>query len=367
MSDPQPQPDDLRISIPRAPRDERPPASAPGSLHHVGERLTEATTFQLFDYSPGEISEVTSASLADCLAANVPDTPTWIRVHGLQDTAAIGQLLAEFDVHPLVQEDVLNTRHRPNAEDLGDYVFIAAKEIFYDRGEHRIEIRHLSIILKASTVITFHERPSRVFDPIDERLRSGKGLLRVSGCDYLTWAILDALTDHYRIALDEITEELERLEDSIDSGAPDFNANDLHDLKRETDHIDRAIRPMREIASILKRMESKLLGGEIDVFWSDLHDHAVQCAESADAMRETIASLRTLHLSLQNQRLNEVMRVLTAFATIFMPLTFVSGIYGMNFEYMPELSWPWAYPALLVALTMAAVGIFALFRLKRWL
>jgi magnesium transporter len=367
MSDPKPQSDDLRISIPRTARDERPPASVPGSLHHVGERLTDETTFHLFDYTPTDFAEISSASLAECLAADVPGTPTWLQVHGLHDTAAIGELLAAFDIHPLVQEDILNTRHRPNAEDFGDYVFIAAKEIFYDPSEHRIEIRHLSILLKESIVITFHERPSGVLDPVEERLRSSKGLLRTEGCDYLTWAILDALTDHYRIALDEITGQLERMEDSIDAGKSNFNANDLHDIKRETDHLDRAIRPMREIASNLKRTESKLLGDSIHVFWSDLHDHAVQSVESADAMRETIASLRTLHLSLQNQRMNEAMRVLTAFATIFMPLTFVAGVYGMNFKHMPELNWRWAYPVLLMAFVFAGAGIFALFRLKRWL
>lgn len=352
---------------PQGPRDGRPAAQTPGTLVHVGERLTDEVSFHLFDYASEGLREAESATLEECLAIDEPDTPTWLNVCGLHDTAAIGQLLEAFAIHPLIQEDVLNTRHRLKVEDFGDYVFVAAKEILYSKETHQIQIRHLSLILTDSAVITFQERPSDVFAPIAERLRSGKGLLRQQGCDYLAWALLDALTDHYRIALDRIAAEVDAEEDLAETDARAISPARLHALKRQLDHFYRSIGPMREIAAGLGRMDSPLMNERTRIFWSDLHDHALHATEQAETLRETVASLRDLHLAALNRRMNEVMRVLTSFASIFMPLTFIAGVYGMNFKHMPELEWKWSYPVIWASFLITAAVLFALFRKRRWL
>lgn len=354
----------LRIFKAFPEEDRRTAAAAPGTLVHVGERRTEQVTFSIFDYCENDFREATSASLQECLREDHEDTPTWMQVHGLHDTAAIGELLTNYKIHPLLQEDILNTRHRPKLEHLGDYTFIAVKEIMLDPLDQDIEMRHLSILVTPRVVITFQEEPSTLFAPLEDRLRQGKGVIRKRGPHYLTWAILDAVTDNYRIALDAIAEGLDDLDDAIANKPARYETETLHDLKREMEHLDRSVRPMREIASAMARLDQN---PDNAVFWSDLQDHALHATESAEILRETVRDLRELLLDTLTRRMSEIMRVLTSYATIFMPLTFLAGVYGMNFKHMPELDKHWTYPAIWVVFAGIGVAMFIYFRRKRWL
>lgn len=352
------------LSVKRV-RDQRPPAGAPGTLVHVGERRMEDPVFRIIDYSESELVEKTSTSLEECLCLDHSDTPTWLQVCGLHDTEVVGRILSDYEIHPLVQDDVLNTNHRLKVEPFGDYIFVAMKEIVESEGA--FELRHMSMLISKHIVITFQEAPSDLFEPIEKRLRSGQGLLRKRGPDYLAWAILDAVTDHFRSALDLLLDEVEKLEDEIQDGRTEGITDHLHECKRQIGHLFRVVRPLREIATSMRRLDSELMDPANDIFWSDLQDHTVHTNESVETLRDTIISLRELHLSMLSQRMNEVMKVLTCFATIFLPLTFLAGVYGMNFRHMPELDWPWAYPVLWVAFGVIAALMFTYFRKKRWL
>jgi len=347
--------------------DRRPPAAPPGTLVHVGERLTDEVTFRIFDYTVQECRELSSVSLDACLELDREKTPTWIQVCGLHDTVAIERLLTAYDIHPLIQEDVLNTRHRPKVEDFGGYAFIAVKEIYRQSETRQIEMRHLSLLITPRVVMTFQEGPSGLFAPLEDRIRTGKGLIRQGQVDYLLWAILDAVTDHYRIVLDTLTDEVESLDRDISNHPDSYDSENLYDLKHSIDHLYRGIRPMAEIASSVRRLGGEFISQQTQIYWSDLRDHAVQANELGESLRETVTSLRELHVSALSQRLNEVMRVLTAIATIFLPLTFVAGIYGMNFEHMPELNWPWAYPAIWGVFLLVTLSMLWYFRRRRWL
>ena len=325
----------------------------------------EEPIFRIIDYTEADLVEKTSASLDECLSLDHSDTPTWLQVCGLHDTTAIGKILSDYGIHPLVQDDVLNTNHRLKVEDFGDYVFIALKELVATN-DH-IELRHLSLILGRQVVITFQEAPSELFAPIEQRLLSGKGYLRKRGSDYLVWAILDAVTDHFRATLDALVKEVEWLEDEVQEKDSDEIGDRLHATKRQIDHLHRVVRPLREIATAMRRIKSNLVDPSTDIFWSDLQDHTTHANESIDVLRDTIISLRELHLSVLSQRMNEVMKVLTSFATIFLPLTFLAGVYGMNFKHMPELSWKWAYHTMWVLFGVLGGLMFAYFRKRKWL
>ncbi len=352
------------MKVPRI-RDRRPPGDIPNSLIHVGEQRVKEVTFRIFDYNEEKVVERTSAELEECLKLDSSETPTWIQVCGLHDTEAIGRLLSAFQIHPLIQQDVLNTGHRLKLDDFEDYVFIAVKEIVSENGLG--ELRHFSMVLTPHAVLTFQEEPSSLFDPVEERIRHAKGQIRKRGADYLAWAILDALVDHFRLTLDHLADEVENLDAAIDRESARQTAERLHSLKQQVDHVFRSVRPLREIAASLQRLEPPLSFPETGIYWSDLRDHTIHATESAEILRETVISLRELHLSVLSQRLNEVMKVLTAFATIFLPLTFLAGIYGMNFRHMPELEWAWGYPTLwLVFITLGGL-MFAYFRRKKWI
>ncbi|MCB1232506.1 MAG: magnesium/cobalt transporter CorA, partial [Verrucomicrobiae bacterium] len=294
---------------------------------------------------------------------------SWIHVTGLHDPDKISRLGKAFKIHPLILEDILHTDGRPKIEEQDKYVFVVSKLLYYDSETHVIDVQQFSLLLLPdSSVITFLESPSPVFDPVLERIRTGGGgRIRRFGPDYLTWALLDIVVDHYFKVVDGVEETLDELEDRFEADPNSLETRDLYLLKKEVTALHRLVRPMREIATILNRSDSSLLTTRTLPYFRDLYDHAVHVLEEVETLRDSASSLRDFFLSQVSNRMNEVMKVLTCFATIFLPLTFLAGIYGMNFKYMPELHWRWAYPALWVVFVAAAGGMFWYFRRRRWL
>ncbi len=351
----------------RGPRDTRLPAQSPGTLHYMGDKPEAGTRFRVIDYDREGCRELACTSLEECCAFESTASPTWIQVIGLSDTEKLGEMLGTYGVHPLVQEDIVNTRHSPKAEDLGSYIFVTARELRFERATDHIEVEHFALIMLPNVVLTFHEEEPALWEPVVQRIRTATGRLRKRGVDYLTWAILDALVDHYLIVLDEMEIDANQLDDQLIRDAGKVEIGEIHSFKQEATYICRLVRPMREVIGTVQRSGNKLITKNSRPYFGDLLDHASHAVEAAEHLRETAAGLRDFHMAVLSNRMNEVMKVLTSIATIFLPLTFIAGIYGMNFEVMPELHRAWAYPALWGVFVLVTVGMITYFKRKGWL
>lgn len=353
----------------RKAKDPRPPALPPGSLIFTGERRVQDVTFRVVDFNTESFREMDSTSVPDCVEFEGSDSPTWIITTGLHDVEKIGELLAAYDIHPLVQDDILNTRQPPKLEDFGSYLFITAGELTIappDASE-AFKLQQFSLILTDRVLLTFHEGPSEILAPVLHRLREGKGRLRSRGVDYLMWALLDAILDHYLAALAHLEEKVSATDEALTSPRNDITLADIHSLRAGTHFLYRTVRPVRELVVALQHSESDLLSRDLDPFLRDLYDHSWHAIESADHLREAVTSIREYHQAILAQRMNEVMKVLTALSTVFLPLTFVAGVYGMNFDDQPEYHWGWGYRAVWVVFVLITVGTIWYFRKRKWL
>lgn len=346
----------------------RPPAkigAPPGTLIHVGERKAARTRIRLLDYNAKGYEERDLERIEQGLVLRDSSRVVWVNIDGLHDPAIIEEAGRCFGLHPLVQEDLLNTRQRPKLEDYGDYLFLVLKMLRLDpSGE--IHSEQLSLILGPSFVLSFQEAEGDVFEQVRERVRGSKGRLRRMGADYLAYALLDAVVDSYFLVLEELGEQIELLEEELVAPPTPATLQKIHQLKREMLHLRRSIWPLREVIGTLQRQEEPLVRPETQLFLRDVYDHTIQVVETVETYRDMIAGMVDLYLSSLSIRMNEVMKVLTVIATIFIPLTFIVGIYGMNFDRMPELHWRWGYPLLWLGMLLIAAGMVIYFRKKKW-
>lgn len=347
--------------------DPRPPAQAPSDLTYVGEQRVQRMTLRVIDYSHAELRELDAREVAHCVEFEGRDSPTWIMVTGLHEAEKLGELLDAYEIHPLIQQDILNTQHHPKVDDFGDYMFVTARQITPTGTESLIDVQQFSMILTARVLISFHEAPSSIFDPVLARLRDGKGRLRTSSVDYLAWAMLDAIMDNYLLALDALEDQISTLDDQLAKDDQNVTMQHIHQLRAQTNFLYRAIRPMREVAIALQRSESPLLGPTLQPFIRDLYDHAWHAIETADHLREAITAIREFYQANLAQRMNEVMKVLTGISTIFLPLSFIAGVYGMNFDGMSELHYRWSYPIIWIVFIAAGLLMLWYFRRRKWL
>ncbi len=339
----------------------------PGTLHHVGEIRPDGAGVTVFDYDEGSCSERTVEGPEACRALRDSPTVSWINVDGLHDVERVRGLGEAFGLHPLVMEDIVNTDQRPKLEEFEGYLYLAAKMLRWDRDQDELTIEQVSLVLGPKFVLSFQERPGDVFGPIRDRLRSAKGRIRRMGPDYLAYALLDAIVDGYFDVLEHLGDRIEHLEERLLSRPEPGVLHQLHRLKREALFIRKSVWPLREVVSGLQRTESELIGGPIEPYLRDLHDHTVQVIDTTETLRDLLGGMLETYLSSVSNRMNEVMKVLTIIATIFIPLTFIAGVYGMNFKDMPELGWHWAYPAVWLLMLLVAAGMVIYFRRRRWL
>ncbi|MFT4551318.1 MAG: magnesium transporter [Verrucomicrobiales bacterium] len=350
-------------------RDSRPPASPPGALVHVGEARVETMEVECLRYDDSHVEKITTTEVAECLKQvhGSDGKRLWLRVIGLHEAEKIGELLTPLGIHPLTQEDVLNTNHRAKIEDLGEQLYITLKSFVHSEDNERFETEQISIFLIDGLVVTFQESETPLFDPLVHRLEHGSGRLRRNGSDYLLWGLLDAVVDHYLLSLSAMEARVEEIDERLMSDPTGLDIRCIHSLKAEVLQMQRLIRPSRELVGHLERGESPLVSENNRIYFRDLYDHALRCTEDIDVLRESINGLRDYYLSAVSNRMNEVMKILTCLSTIFLPLTFLAGIYGMNFEWMPELAWKPGYPTLWAVFILAAGIMFYLFRKNKWL
>ncbi len=339
----------------------------PGTLIHVGEASTAPIGIRRLEYDPQHLSEQRNSDAAACRPTTEGTRVTWLNLDGVHNLALLETIGSNFALHPLVLEDIVNTEHRPKLEDFDSYLFLVLKMLHYNAQQAEIRTEQVSLVLTAKEVLSFQEQQGDVFEGIRERLRNNKGRIRKMGADYLAYALLDAVVDSYFVILEQIGDQIEQLEDELVIRPTPETLNKIHHFKREMILLRKAVWPLRELIGGLQRSESPLISDSTDIFLRDVYDHTIQILDTVETFRDVLSGLLDLYLSSISNRMNEVMKVLTIIATIFIPLTFIAGIYGMNFEHMPELHWRWSYPLLWLIMLATGGGMFLFFRKKRWL
>ncbi len=339
----------------------------PGSLVHIGKRKVEKTRIAIMDYDEEQFQEKEAKTIEECFPFKDKPTVTWVNIDGVHDVDLIEKIGRHFGIHPLVLEDIVNTGQRPKMEDFEDYIFLVVKMLTYDQKDNEMNAEQVSLLLGPNYVISFQERQGDVFDQIRDRIRNSKGRIRKAGSDYLAYALLDAIVDGYFIILENLGERIETLEDQVIENPTSKTLQVINGLKREMILLRRSVWPLREVIGTLDRGGSALIHETTGTYLRDVYDHTIQVADTIDSYRDMIIGTRDTYLSSLSNRMNEVMKVLTIIATIFIPVTFIAGIYGMNFEFMPELGWRWSYFVVWGVMAAVAAVMISYFKKKDWL
>jgi magnesium transporter len=340
---------------------------SPGTLVHVGEKRVDKVKITVIDYDTENFYEKEVGSVEECFRFRETSTVTWINIDGIHDASVIEKLGTHFGLHPLILEDIMNTSQRPKLEDLGDSMYLVLKMIEFVSGCADISIEQMSVVFGKNFVLSFQERPGDTFDPVRERIRQGKGRIRKMGPDYLAYALLDSIVDDYFVVLERLGEQVEDLEDELISNPKRETLNRIHGLKREMIFLRKSVWPLREVIARIERAESPLIKKATGIFLRDVYDHTIQVIDNIETFRDMLSGMLDMYLSSVSNRMNEVMKFLTIIGTIFIPLTFLAGVYGMNFRFMPELEWRYGYFVLWGIMIAVGVSLLLYFRKKKWL
>lgn len=335
---------------------------------HVGERKAEEVQVTVMQYNGSDLLEKDGVSVRECEALPADESfVSWINMSGVHEAGIVETFGRVFGLHPLLLEDILHTGQRPKQEDYEAYLFIVLRMLSFDVEKRELLSEQISLVVGPRYVISFQEREGDVFGLLRERIRGGKGRIRKMGADYLAYALMDAVVDQYFVILENFGEELEALQDVVLSGPASDTLGSIQTLKREMLWMRKSVWPLREVLGELQRGESSLMGPEVLPFLRDVYDHSIQVVDTLETFRDMAAATLEVYLSSLSNRMNEVMKVLTIIATIFIPLTFIAGVYGMNFRYMPELEWRWGYAAVWLVMIVAGGLMLLAFRRKKWL
>jgi magnesium transporter len=341
---------------------------APGSLLYTGEVTDRPVTLSVIEYDEKEVQVQDNVAVAEVLGAVDPDHVDWINVNGLHDVAIIDRISEYFCLHPLTREDIVSVGQRPKVEFYDDYVYIVLRMLNVDKETSEVVDEQVSLILSGNNVISFQERDDGdVFDIIRERIRLGKGRVRRMNADYLVYCLMDVIVDHYFVILEHYGEEIERLEEELADNPNRSILERINRFKREMIFLRKAVWPLREVLSLCQREASGQFSPPVVTFLRDVYDHSIQVIDTIESYRDLLTSMLDVYLSSISNRTNETMKVLTIIATIFIPLTFITSIFGMNFEFMPELHWRYSYPVVWLVMIIVTVGLLIYFKRKDWI
>lgn len=338
----------------------------PGTLPDAGTN-GDGVRISIIDYSKSSFTEKTSATVEECIPFKDKPTITWINVDGIRQLDVIERLGTQFGLHPLTLEDIAITVQRPKIDDLDEYIFIILKMISYDEKEKCPVLEQLSMVVGGNFVITFQEVEGDVFDPIRDRIRQSKGRIREMGSDYLAYSLIDMIVDHYFAVLERLGNRIERMEDEVMQNPNSATLQEIHIIKRQLIVMRRCVWPLRDVLAHLSRGDSPKIRKTTLPYVRDAYEHTIQVMDSIESFRELVSGLLETYLSTVSNRMNEIMKVLTIISTIFIPLTFVAGVYGMNFEHMPELSSRWGYPAVWAVMIAVSITLLVFFRKRKWI
>ena len=339
----------------------------PGSLVHVGEVLEAESRISVISYSQNRIDEHVVESIDEILRYRDTESITWVNFEGLVNTAFIEAIGEHFKIHPLVLEDILNTHQRTKFEEYEDHLFLVFKGMYVNEDRSYVNYEQISILIFDNFIFTFKERRDRIFHALKIRLKSSKGRVRAQGSDYLAYAILDTIVDLYFSLQDFVEENIESIEEDLLTGPSQETLSAIMNIRREMLMIRKSAAPLRELLGDLIRSESPLIKHDTLIYYRDVYDHVLRLIESIETNRDMITGLLDIYHSSISNKMNEIMKVLTMFASIFIPLTFITGIYGMNFKFMPELEWKWSYPIIWGVFIAIPVGLLAYFKKKKWI
>ena len=341
--------------------------TTPGSVIYTGKKQSEKLFIESFNYTSENVEEKELFDVVDTFDYKSSNSVTWININGLNHTNDIERIGEHYNLHPLVLEDIVNIGQRPKIDEYDNYLFVVLKMLYYNKDENIVS-EQVSFILDDNYVLTFQEAEGDVFDSIRNRIRTSRGRIRTLGSDYLLYALIDAVVDHYYIVIETLGNKIEDLEDNLFSGFSHKEiSQQIQDLKREVLRIRRAIFPLREIINRIEKTENKLIKKKTLQYYRDVYDHIIQISENIDIYREMIWGLMDMYMTTISNKMNEVMKVLTIIATIFIPLTFIAGIYGMNFENIPELHFKYGYFILWGIMIVLFLGMIYYFKKKKWL
>ncbi len=335
----------------------------PGTLVHIGDRHEEQPKISVIYYSEEEFEKIEVTTPEECLHLKSKSKTCWVNITGIHESETIAKIGQIFELHPLLLEDIMNTDQRPKMEVYDGSLFVVLKALFYDEKNKSAISEQISLILGTDYVVSFQEWRSNVFDPVLENLENKKGRIRKMGADYLTYSLIDAIVDNYFLILEFFGDRLDNLEVQLAASPKTEALRSIQKLKKEMIFLRRSVWPLREVINGMERGDSPLIQSSTYFYLRDIYDHIVQAIDTIETYRDMLSSMLDIYLSSTSNRLNEVMKVLTVISTIFIPLTFIAGVYGMNFKFMPELEQPWGYP--LVVLIMAAVSLSMLYYFKR--
>ena len=340
----------------------------PGTVVYVGKDQNENAVLSSCSYSPDGVEEKGEIQVRELFSLTDTAHPVhWFNLDGIHDTDLLQQVGRHFHIHELSQEDIANTQQRPKLEEFDDYLYVILKMLYIDPKSEQIQIEQVSITLGPNWVVTFQEKTEDVFTPIRERIRSAGSRVRKATADYLLFALMDVIISHYFKVVDQFGEWIEELEDDIEGGSETRSLKEIQTLKKDLLHLRKAINPLREVINQFIRSENPLLRKASRKYFMDLRDQVYHVSETLDTYRDMLSNLHDLHLSLSSQRMNEVMKVLTVISTIFIPCSFFAGIYGMNFQYIPELGWKNGYGFFWALMLVITGGLLVYFKRKKWL
>jgi magnesium transporter len=340
---------------------------APGSLIHIGEERTEKPKITVIDYDKDNYQERVVENVEECFPFKDYPTVSWINVDGIHQVDIVEKLGKHFGLHPLVMEDIVHTTQRPKMEDYDSYIYVVLKMLWFNDDDADVKAEQVSIILGDNFVLSFQEIEGDTFNFVRERIRNSKGRIRQMGADYLAYALLDSIVDNYFIIIERFGEIIEDLEEELVENPMPGTLQNIHNLKKEMIYLRKSVWPLREVISGLDRSESDLIKETTFVFLKDIYDHTIQVADAIETYRDILSGILDVYLSSVSNKMNEVMKTLTIIATIFIPLTFLAGMYGMNFSYMPELGWKWGYPTVWIINILIFISMYLYFRRKNWL
>ncbi len=340
---------------------------SPGTLVYNGEHKTEKIELTLIEYSKDFYERKELRKIEECFNKKDEDTVKWVNIEGLHDVSIVEKVGKEFKLHPLMLEDILNISQRPKMDDYEDYILVTLKMVYYNIKVKEIVTEQVSLVLVDNYVFSFQEFEGDVFDEVRKRLQAGKGNIRKQGADYLVYALIDAIVDSYFFILEQVGDSSEEIEHQLMEDPKKEVLQGIYNMKREMIYLSNSIWPLREVVGNLTRTDSIMIKENTRLYLRDVYDHIIQIIDIIESYRDIMTGMLDTYLSSISNKTNDVMKILTIFSAMFIPLTFLAGIYGMNFKYFPELELPWAYPAFWVLTLSIMALMLAYFRRKKWL
>lgn len=349
------------------------PGTPPGTVQYLGQQRTDEVRITIHDYDDSRVEEIPVTNIEEARPYLEDPSRTWIKVSGLHDVEKLKTIWSYFDLHPLIQEDIVHPSQRPKVEQYENCTFIVVRALYYSEEHQAIETEQISLVLGGHFVLSFQETETPFFAPILTRLSAAAGRMRKAGPDYLTYALIDTIVDYYFKVLETISEQIEAVEDELMEDPTPETFQHIHRLRRTIIHFRKTVWPLRDVLNSTIRDGSPFIAEETNIYLRDVYDHMVQVIDNIENYRDMVTGMHDMYMSHVGHKMNEVMKVLTIIATIFIPLTFIAGIYGMNFDpgaspwNMPELGWYWGYPAAMGLMAVIGVIMVIWFRRKGWL